>query len=68
MGKWLVTIGLGITLVGILVLLLENSSGGFRLPGDLIFRRKNVTVFLPIGTSILLSIVLSMILWFLNRR
>ena len=39
-----------------------------RLPGDLIFKRDNVTLYFPLTTSIVLSILLTLILSFLFRR
>ena len=39
-----------------------------RLPGDLVFRGRHVTVYLPIVTSILLSLLLTGILWLLTGR
>lgn len=38
-----------------------------RLPGDIVYRGKNTTFYFPLATSILLSIVLSFIVWLLNR-
>jgi Protein of unknown function (DUF2905) len=38
-----------------------------RLPGDIVVERENFRLYLPIATSILISVVLSLILWFLNR-
>lgn len=38
------------------------------LPGDFTFQRGNLTVFLPLGTSLLFSILLSLIMAFLDRR
>ena len=38
-----------------------------RLPGDIVIERENFRLYLPITTSILISIVLSLILWLLNR-
>jgi hypothetical protein len=38
-----------------------------RLPGDFVYRGKNTVFYFPLATSILLSIVLSLILWLLNR-
>lgn len=37
------------------------------LPGDIIVRQKNFTLYVPIVTGILLSIVLSLLFWFVNR-
>lgn len=38
-----------------------------RLPGDIVYRGKNTTFFFPLMTSILLSIILSLVLYFVNR-
>jgi hypothetical protein len=39
-----------------------------RLPGDLTFGNQNVRFFIPLGTSLLLSILLTIILALINRR
>jgi hypothetical protein len=39
-----------------------------RLPGDLAFGRGNVRFYLPLGTSLLVSLLLSVVLWLLSRR
>lgn len=39
-----------------------------RLPGDIVYRGKNTTVYFPIVTSILLSVLLSVVLWLFSRR
>lgn len=39
-----------------------------RLPGDIVVKRPNYTFHFPIVTSILLSIVLTLVMWFLQRR
>jgi len=68
MGKALIGIGVFLALLGA-VLLLAGRIGlplG-RLPGDIAYRGKNVSVFAPLGTSLLLSIVLSVILYLISR-
>jgi hypothetical protein len=67
-GKALLGIGALIALIGALLLV----AGRFglplgRLPGDIAYRGKNVSVFIPIGTSILISLVLSAILYLISR-
>jgi hypothetical protein len=37
------------------------------LPGDIVIERENVRLYIPIMTSLIVSIVLSMILWLINR-
>ena len=61
----LIVVGLVIAAVGLLM------TWGFplgRLPGDFAFRRGNVSIYVPLVTSILVSIVLTLIMMFLNRR
>jgi membrane protein implicated in regulation of membrane protease activity len=63
LGRFLLIIGGGIVLVGLLLML----GGRFfpwlgRLPGDIHYQGKNVSCFFPIVTSILLSIVLTLLL------
>jgi hypothetical protein len=68
LGKTL--LGLGVLLVVIGTVLLLATRFGFplgRLPGDFSWRGKNVSFFLPIGTSILLSFVLSLLLYLISR-
>ncbi len=48
-------------------LALAHRLGLGRLPGDIVIERNNFRFYFPITTSILVSIVLSLILWFLNR-
>ncbi len=64
MGKALVFVGLLIAGVGVLILLGVPFG---RLPGDLVYRRGGMTVYLPIATSVVLSIVLTLVLMFVRR-
>jgi ABC-type tungstate transport system substrate-binding protein len=65
----LVVFGLAIAAVGLFFMLAGKANLHLgRLPGDISYRRGNFTFYLPLGTSILLSILLSIVLWFLNRR
>jgi hypothetical protein len=66
MARFLVVLGLTILAIGLLWPLLERLGLG-RLPGDIVVRRDNFTLYLPIVTCLLLSIAFSAILWFLNR-
>lgn len=65
-GKTLVAVGAGILLLGGLLWL---SSGTFRhfpigrLPGDILIQNEHFTFYLPLATSILLSIGLSLLIW-----
>lgn len=69
MGKTLVVVGVVIVVVGLLLMLGERSRIPFgRLPGDIKVFTRNGTFYFPLGTSILLSIVLTVVLWLLGRR
>jgi hypothetical protein len=68
LGKLLLVLGGVIIVVGAVLLL----AGRFnlplgRLPGDVTYRGKNTVVYFPLATSIIVSIVLSLILWLVNR-
>lgn len=62
LGRALVALGLGIAAVGAAVMLLART-GLPRVPGDIVIQRPGLTVYLPVGTSILLSLVLSLVAW-----
>jgi branched-subunit amino acid ABC-type transport system permease component len=69
MGKALVAIGVLLVIVGAVLYLSGKTNLPIgRLPGDITYRKGNFTFYAPLATSILLSIILSLILWFLNRR
>ena len=64
MGKVLVVVGLIVAAVGAVIML------GFplgRLPGDIVYRRGNLTIYLPIMTSVIVSVVLTLILLIVRR-
>ncbi len=65
-GKILLTIGGIIALVGVAFLLLGRFGLG-RLPGDILIRRENLTIYFPITTMILISIILTLIFSLLRR-
>ncbi len=68
LGRALIGIGLLIAAVGGVVLLLGRTGLPLgRLPGDLTWRGKHMTVYFPLGTSILLSVALSLVFWLLSR-
>ena len=69
LGRLLVLAGLALVAAGVIVLLLERAHLPLgRLPGDLIWRGKNTTIYFPIVTCLLLSLLGTLILWLLNRR
>jgi hypothetical protein len=68
LGKILVALGLLLVALGALVLLAARFGLPLgRLPGDFSYKGKNVSFYFPLGTSILVSIVLSVILYLILR-
>ena len=68
LGRLLIGVGLVLVIAGGLLLLLGRT--GFplgRLPGDISYRGKNLSVYFPLGTSILVSILLSLVFYLLSR-
>jgi DUF2905 family protein len=67
-GKILVFLGLLVLAVGVALILLGRTNLPLgRLPGDILYRGKHTTFYFPLATSILLSVVLSLALYFLGR-
>jgi hypothetical protein len=61
-GKVLIIAGLALLVLGILLLIGPKIPYIGRLPGDILIQRENVTVYFPIVTALLLSIVLTILL------
>ena len=67
-GKVLVVFGLIIAAAGLLFMLLGRTNLPLgRLPGDILYRGKNTTFYFPLATSIVLSVVLSLVLYLISR-
>ena len=66
MVRWLFIIG-SLFIAAAIVLSLMQKFGLGRLPGDIVIERENFRLYIPIGTSILISVVLSLLLWFWHR-
>jgi hypothetical protein len=66
--RMLLVFGLLIALVGVALMLVGRVPWLGRLPGDIHIQRGNWTFYFPLATSLLLSVVLTLILWLLGRR
>ena len=66
MSRFLILLGLVIIVLGLLWPFLSKLGLG-RLPGDIVIERENFRFYIPLATSIVVSIVLSLLLWLLNR-
>jgi hypothetical protein len=67
LGRGLLVAGVVLVVLGALFVLLDKA-GVTRLPGDLVWRGERATIYIPLGLSILASIVLTVVLNFLLRR
>ena len=68
MGKLLVMVGLVVVAIGLLVMAAGRLGLPLgRLPGVFAYRGRNVRVYFPLATSILLSLLLTLILWAISR-
>jgi len=67
LARFLILLGVILVVLGLALLLLPKIPGLGRLPGDIIIKRENFTVYFPLGTCILVSLILSLIFW-LRRR
>lgn len=69
LGKTLIIAGLALAALGLLVLAGDKLPFKLgQLPGDLIWRGKNSTVYFPLVTCLLLSLIGSLIMWLVQRR
>jgi Protein of unknown function (DUF2905) len=66
MSRTLIVIGLVLVAAGVLWPWLGRLGLG-RLPGDIIVERENFSFYFPLMTSLIISVVLSLILWLVNR-
>jgi hypothetical protein len=68
LGKLLIVFGGILVAAGVIFVLLGRTNVPLgRLPGDILYRGKHTTVYFPLATSILVSIVLSVVLYVLGR-
>ena len=61
-GRTLILAGVALIVIGVLVTL-----GVGRLPGDIYYRGRNTTFYFPIVTCVVVSVVLSLIMWLINK-
>lgn len=68
LGKTLIVLGAVLFLAGLMLVFLGKSNLPLgRLPGDIVYRGKNTSFYFPLATSLLVSIVLSIVLYVLSR-
>ncbi|MBM2804224.1 MAG: hypothetical protein HW419_2117 [Deltaproteobacteria bacterium] len=67
LGKTLIYLGLVLVVVGIVVTLAGKVTWLGRLPGDITIQRENFSFYFPLATCILISVIVSLVLYFLRR-
>ena len=68
LGKMLMLFGVVLAVLGLIFVLLERTNLPIgRLPGDIVYRGKNTTFYFPLTTCILLSVVLSLVLYVIGK-
>jgi hypothetical protein len=68
LGKLLIVIGIVVTVLGIILLFSGKTPWLGRLPGDFYFKDRNFSFYFPLATSLRISIVLSLILWLIDKK
>lgn len=67
-GRVLIGLGLGLAVVGVVLTALGRMHLPLgRLPGDILYRGKNTTFYFPLATSVLVSVVLSIVLYVVGK-
>jgi hypothetical protein len=64
-GKFLIMAGVAMALTGMLLMILGRI-GLFKLPGDFVFGGRNWNIYFPLATSIIISLILTLIIWLIN--
>jgi uncharacterized protein HemY len=67
-GKLLIGLGGLLIIIGAAVVLVGKIPWLGKLPGDIYIERRNITFFFPLTTSVLVSLILSLVLYLLSRR
>ncbi len=67
MGKFIIIAGVILIAIGLLIQFADKIPFIGRLPGDIIITKKNFTFYFPLATSIILSIIISIILYFIRK-
>jgi hypothetical protein len=69
MGRTLIIAGVVLVAVGLLITLGDRLPIRLgRLPGDIVIKGKNGAFYFPVVTCLLLSLVLTLVMWIVNRR
>jgi hypothetical protein len=67
LGKTLIILGMAIAAIGAVLVIAGKLPWLGRLPGDIYFRKEHFTFYFPLTTCIIISAVISLLLWLLRR-
>jgi hypothetical protein len=67
LAKAIILIGAVLVAIGLLMLLFQKTTFLGKLPGDILIKRENFTFYFPLTTGIIISIVISLILYLLGK-
>lgn len=68
LARSVIVLGIILVVIGIFLVYIKNIPFIGKLPGDIHIQKKHFNFYFPITSSILISIVISLILYFLKRR
>ncbi len=60
-GRWLIGIGILLVVIGLVIMVAGRLPWLGRLPGDILIERDNLTIFIPLGTMLVVSLILTII-------
>ncbi|MFL2599911.1 MAG: DUF2905 domain-containing protein [Flavobacteriaceae bacterium] len=66
-GKTILSIGIIVSIIGLVLLLADKYPGLYKNPLDFSFKKGNFSFYFPLGTSILLSVILTLFFYFFKK-
>lgn len=68
LGKSIIAIGIVLVIVGVIITVAGKVPGVGKLPGDIFIKKANFSFYFPITTCILLSIILSVVMYCIGKK
>jgi hypothetical protein len=68
LGKSIITIGIVLIIVGVILTVAGKIPGAGKLPGDIFIKKENFSFYFPLTTCILLSVILSAVMYCLGKK
>lgn len=67
LAKMIIVLGAVLIIVGLIMLFIQKLPFLGKMPGDIVIKKDNFTFYFPLGTSILVSIILSLIFYLIGK-